>query len=131
MARVTVEDCVKIIPNRFELTLYAAQRARQISAGSPITVERNNDKNPVIALREIAEESISIEALEEFIIRSMQRVFPHDEHEPDMEDEMMSDNFSALLMAGEDDDDDDIVSENIQRDDIESELSVFEDEEAI
>lgn len=129
MARVTVEDCVKIIPNRFELTLYAAQRARQISAGSPITVERNNDKNPVIALREIAEESISIKGLEEFIVRSMQRVFPHDEHESDMEDDMMSDNFSALLMA--DDDEDDIVSENIQRDDLESELSVFEDEETI
>ena len=63
MARVTVEDCVDKVPNRFELVLLAAHRAREIAAGSPITVERDNDKNPVVALREIAEETQSAEAL--------------------------------------------------------------------
>ena len=132
MARVTVEDCVKIVPNRFELTLCAAQRARQISAGSPITVERNNDKNAVVALREIAEETVSIEALEEFMIRSLQRVSPHDDHEADMEDDSTPDNFPALLMSGDDEDDeDDIIAENLVREDVKSELSVFEDLESL
>ena len=63
MPRVTVEDCVDKIPNRFELVLLAARRARNIHSGAPLTVERDNDKNPVIALREIAEETIELEAL--------------------------------------------------------------------
>jgi DNA-directed RNA polymerase subunit omega len=63
MARVTVEDCVDKIPNRFELVLLAARRARNIHSGAPLTVERDNDKNPVIALREIADETIELEAL--------------------------------------------------------------------
>ncbi len=61
MARVTVEDCVLKVPNRFDLVMVAAQRSRDILAGAPLTLERDNDKNPVIALREIAEESVSIE----------------------------------------------------------------------
>ena len=64
MARVTVEDCVDKIPNRFELVLLAARRARNINSGAPLTVERDNDKNPVIALREIADETIEISALQ-------------------------------------------------------------------
>ena len=73
MARVTVEDCVDKIPNRFELVLLAAQRARALSAGVQITVERDNDKNPVVALREIAEETITPDQLRNEMTRSLQR----------------------------------------------------------
>ncbi|MDI2090060.1 DNA-directed RNA polymerase subunit omega [Commensalibacter oyaizuii] len=73
MARVTVEDCVEKIPNRFELVLYASQRARNISRGEAITVERDNDKNPVIALREIAEEKVNLDSIQSDIIRSLAR----------------------------------------------------------
>lgn len=83
MARVTVEDCVDKVPNRFELVLLAAHRARSISAGSPITLERENDKNPVVALREIAERKVSPEDLNEDLIHSMQRYVEVDEPEPD------------------------------------------------
>lgn len=83
MARVTVEDCVDKVPNRFELVLLAAHRGRTISAGAPITVERENDKNPVVALREIAERTISSEDMKEDLIHSMQRYVEVDEPEPD------------------------------------------------
>jgi DNA-directed RNA polymerase subunit omega len=83
MARVTVEDCVDKIPNRFELVLLAAHRARSISAGAPIAVERENDKNPVVALREIAEKIIEPEDIKEDLIHSMQRFVEVDEPEPD------------------------------------------------
>ncbi len=73
MARVTVEDCVQQIPNRFELVLIAAQRAREINAGAPMTVEKDNDKNPVIALREIAEENINLDALRNVLIHGQQK----------------------------------------------------------
>ena len=75
MARVTVEDCVELVPNRFELVLLAAQRARGISAGAELTVDRDRDKNPVVALREIAEETVSLEDLRETLITSNQRQF--------------------------------------------------------
>lgn len=83
MARVTVEDCVDKIPNRFELVLLAAHRARSISAGAPIAVERENDKNPVVSLREIAEKIIEPEDIKEDLIHSMQRYVEVDEPEPD------------------------------------------------
>jgi DNA-directed RNA polymerase subunit omega len=73
MARVTVEDCVEKIPNRFELVLLAAQRARNLSRGEELTVERDNDKNPVVALREIAEETVPLEKLEMDLIKSLSR----------------------------------------------------------
>lgn len=72
MARVTVEDCIKLIPNRFELVLMAAQRTRAITSGSTITVPRNNDKNPVISLREIASQTINIEELRKNLIKTLQ-----------------------------------------------------------
>lgn len=71
MARVTVEDCVDKVPNRFELVILAAHRAREIAAGSPITLERDNDKNPVVALREIAEETQQADGLRERLIEGM------------------------------------------------------------
>lgn len=84
MARVTVEDCVLKIPNRFDLVMLAAQRARDISSGTPLTVERDNDKNPVVALREIADESIDIEYLAEALVQGMQKYVEVDEPEEDI-----------------------------------------------
>ena len=74
MARVTVEDCIEKIPNRFDLVLTAAQRARNIQKGELLTIDRDDDKNPVIALREIAGETIDINQIEDRIIQSMQRL---------------------------------------------------------
>src|SRR5881394_1309686 len=74
MARVTVEDCIEKVPNRFSLVLLSAHRARAVSAGSPIMVDRDNDKNPVVALREIADDVIDAEELKETLIASLQRV---------------------------------------------------------
>jgi DNA-directed RNA polymerase subunit omega len=85
MARITVEDCVEKIPNRFDVVVLAAKRAREISAGAYITVPRDNDKNPVIALREIAEESVSFENLKNSIIKSFQRNFVTDDIEKEIE----------------------------------------------
>ena len=79
MARVTVEDCVTKVSNRFELVMYAAQRARRISGGSELTVERDNDKNPVVALREIAESTIDIEDLADRLIKGLQKYAEVDE----------------------------------------------------
>jgi DNA-directed RNA polymerase subunit omega len=73
MARVTVEDCVQKVPNRFELVMLAAQRARNLSRGEEITLDRDNDKNPVVALREIADETIPLEKLEQDLIKSLSR----------------------------------------------------------
>ncbi|MDD9878809.1 MAG: DNA-directed RNA polymerase subunit omega [Magnetovibrio sp.] len=81
MARVTVEDCVVKIPNRFDLVMIASQRARGISAGAQLTVDRDNDKNPVVALREIAEETVELGDLEEELIKSLQTFVEMDEPE--------------------------------------------------
>ncbi|AEQ51133.1 DNA-directed RNA polymerase subunit omega [Pelagibacterium halotolerans] len=83
MARVTVEDCIEKIPNRFELVLAAAHRARMISSGGQITVDRDNDKNPVVALREIGDGTISPEDLQEDLIHSLQKYVEVDEPEMD------------------------------------------------
>ena len=83
MARVTVEDCVDKVPNRFDLVLLAAQRARQVSGGAELTLDRDRDKNPVVALREIAEETIKPKQLEEALVSSLQRVQIDDEEEAD------------------------------------------------
>ncbi len=83
MARVTVEDCVDKVPNRFDLVLLAAQRAREISGGAELTIDRDRDKNPVIALREIAEQTIKPKDLNEAVISSLQHILPDDEEEAD------------------------------------------------
>ncbi len=88
MARVTVEDCVLKVPNRFELVLLAAQRAKNISAGAPLTVEQDRDKNPVIALREIADETINLPDLETALVTGMQK-FVKEEEVPSDEEENM------------------------------------------
>jgi DNA-directed RNA polymerase subunit omega len=83
MARVTVEDCIDKVDNRFELVLLASHRARLISQGAPITIDRDNDKNPVVALREIADETLSPDDLKEDLIHSLQKHVEIDEPEPD------------------------------------------------
>src|SRR3954471_9523547 len=83
MARVTVEDCVDKIPNRFDLVLLSAQRARQISGGAELTIDRDRDKNPVVALREIAEQSVKPKQLEEALVSNLQRVQIDDDEAPD------------------------------------------------
>jgi DNA-directed RNA polymerase subunit omega len=83
MARVTVEDCVDKVPNRFDLVLLAAQRARQISGGAELTIDRDRDKNPVVALREIAEETVLPEELNEAVVSNLQRVQIDEEDMPD------------------------------------------------
>lgn len=83
MARVTVEDCVLKVPNRFDLILISAQRSRQISSGAALTVERDNDKNPVVSLREIAENKVDVESLKGTLIQGLQRHVEVDEPEDD------------------------------------------------
>lgn len=83
MARITAEDCILKVPNRFQLVMYAAQRARSISAGAALTVDRDNDKNPVVALREIAESSIPVDELEGVLVKSLQKHVELDEPEED------------------------------------------------
>ncbi|HEX5317785.1 MAG TPA: DNA-directed RNA polymerase subunit omega [Stellaceae bacterium] len=87
MARVTVEDCVLRVPNRFELVLLAGQRAREITAGAPLSVDRDDDKNPVVALREIADETVPLDHLKDGLIRAMQKHVEMDEPEetPELE----------------------------------------------
>jgi DNA-directed RNA polymerase subunit omega len=91
MARVTVEDCVVKVPNRFDLVMVSAQRAREIAAGGTLTVERDNDKNPVVALREIAESSVDIDNLRQSLIGSLQKHVETEEPEEDMMELIASD----------------------------------------
>ena len=98
MARVTVEDCIDKIPNRFDLVLAAAQRARHISAGNPLTIDRDNDKNPVVALREIADETIDPDKLRDDIVNGLQKLtnaeFVEDEGVENFEDNGLKNNYS-------------------------------------
>lgn len=143
MARVTVEDCVDKIPNRYELLMVAAQRAKDLAAGSPLTVARDNDKNSVIALREIADETISIEELQKSLVMGLQKYVEVEEPE---EEEMeilaaekelaeLDDQFSGVLLDTEmsdtmqvHSDDDDIL--DLDSAEGEAELSL-DDEEGI
>jgi DNA-directed RNA polymerase subunit omega len=112
MARVTVEDCVDKVPNRFELVMLAAHRARALAAGAPLTVDRDNDKNPVVALREIADETLSADRLREHAIESFQRQIEVDEPEDDVmtllvgadapvEDDMSEERLLRALMEAQ------------------------------
>jgi DNA-directed RNA polymerase subunit omega len=98
MARVTVEDCVDKVSNRFDLILFAAQRARQISSGADLTLDRDRDKNPVVALREIAEQTVKPRELEEAIVTSLQRVRVDEEDETE-ELSSLSDAAEALRLT--------------------------------
>lgn len=128
MARVTVEDCVEIVPNRFELVLLAARRAREISSGSAITVSKDNDKNPVIALREIADQTISADVLRDNVVRSMQRIVFRDETDEDLENEFLDALSNTVInMNDEDDDEDDAAASQILQAEAESQLNILED----
>tara|TARA_B100000524_G_scaffold211775_1_gene110901 strand:- start:1166 stop:1570 length:405 start_codon:yes stop_codon:yes gene_type:complete len=96
MARVTVEDCVKRIPNRFDLVIAAAQRSREISNGVSLEVDRDNDKNPVVSLREIAAEAIDAESLQERFIRSMQKNLIKEDNSIE-EEASLEEEFAAYL----------------------------------
>jgi DNA-directed RNA polymerase subunit omega len=129
MARVTVEDCVLKVPNRFDLVLVASQRAREITAGAPLTLDRDNDKNPVVALREIADETVAIDRLQDQLIRGMQKHVEIDEPEETIE--LESNLFGvaeALGVAGlgEEVEEEEPAEEDELAEDI---LSVEEDEE--
>ena len=96
MARVTVEDCIKKIPNRFDLVIAAAQRSRELSNGIAIEVDRDNDKNPVVSLREIASEAVDSESLQERFIRSMQKNLNKEDNNF-VEEESLEEEFAAYL----------------------------------
>jgi DNA-directed RNA polymerase subunit omega len=100
MARVTVEDCVLQVPNRFELVLLAAQRAREISSGAPLSVERDDDKNPVVALREIADETIRLDHLRDSVVRGMQKHVEIDEPEESSELDLDQSLFGVAAPLG-------------------------------
>ncbi|MBI1326775.1 MAG: DNA-directed RNA polymerase subunit omega [Alphaproteobacteria bacterium] len=126
MARVTVEDCVTIVPNRFELVMVAAQRARRIGTGASLTIERDNDKNPVVSLREIAEETVVVDDLKEDLVKSHQRLLHIAEDDNEKIDNMDGEEeWSALVsqsspkgfedidMSGDDDSDDEAGMEDL------------------
>ena len=101
MARVTVEDCVVKIPNRFDLVMTAAQRAREIASGASITLDRDNDKNPVVALREIADETVNLPGLMESLVKGLQRQVEVDEPEEEILEVMADEQALAqAMMAG-------------------------------
>ncbi|AZO48257.1 MAG: DNA-directed RNA polymerase subunit omega [Mesorhizobium sp.] len=108
MARVTVEDCIDKVDNRFELVLLAGHRARQISQGAQITVPRDNDKNPVIALREIADETLSPDDLKEDLIHSLQKHVEVDE--PEADGEVIADQTGAAVATADADDAEDNIA---------------------
>ncbi len=108
MARVTVEDCIKQVENRFELIIAASQRAREISNGSKLEVEKDNDKNTVISLREIGDEAIAYDDLKERYLKSLQKVIINNE---DDEDNDLEEEFSAYLK--QDDTDDNLSPDNL------------------
>ena len=124
MARVTVEDCVLQIPNRFELVMLAAQRSRDISAGAPLSVERDNDKNPVVALREIADTTLDLDVLQNALIKSLQKVAEADEPEEEIVDFLATEQDlardaaaaedvgeGALSLAEDDEDEEELIEE--------------------
>ncbi len=98
MARITVEDCIQKINNRFDLVVFAVQRGREISAGDQITVERDNDKNTVVSLREIAESTVDVTELKENLILSMQKQIVEEENESEDEtEEVISDSGENII----------------------------------
>ncbi len=99
MARVTVEDCVMQVPNRFDLVMLAAQRARDVAAGAVLTIDRDRDKNPVVALREIAEQTVVLDHLHEALIKGMQKHAEVDEPEEGQELLELEHQLAATLAA--------------------------------
>ena len=126
MARVTVEDCVVKVPNRFQLVLLAAQRAREITSGAPLSLDRDDDKNPVVALREIAEDTIQLDHLQEVLVRGMQKHVEMDEPEeaPELEQTLFGVADPIGPVISEDEIDEEAIEEELEED-----LLAVEDEE--
>ena len=133
MARVTVEDCVVKIPNRFELVLLAAQRAREITSGAPLSIDRDDDKNPVIALREIADETIELDHLKDSLVRGMQKHVEMDEPEeaPELEQTLFGIADPTGPVISENETDEEAVEEELEEDllDVEDEADIEEEAE--
>ena len=128
MARVTVEDCVVKVPNRFELVLLAAQRAREITSGAPLSLDRDNDKNPVVALREIAEDTVQLDHLQDSLVRSMQKHVEIDEPEeaPELEQTLFGVADPVGPVISEDETDEEALEEELEED-----LLTVEDEDEV
>ena len=127
MARVTVEDCVVTVPNRFELVLLAAQRAREISSGAPLSIDRDDDKNPVVALREIADETVALDHLKSSVVRGMQKHVEIDEPEEDTEIEIGAQQWPTELAQPVDmEEDDAALDEELSED-----MLVVADDDAV
>jgi len=116
MARVTVEDCIDKVDNRFELVLLAGHRARQISQGAQITIPRDNDKNPVVALREIADETLSPDDLKEDLIHSLQKHVEVDEPESDGQE--LTDQSAATTSVGADEAEENIAFDRMSEEEL-------------
>ena len=118
MARVTVEDCVLKVPNRFELVLLAAQRAREITSGAPLSVDRDDDKNPVVALREIADETVGLDHLKNSVVRGMQKHVeidePEETHEVELDTTLFGVAAPSVLIEAED-----VEAEDLEEEDAE------------
>jgi len=126
MARVTVEDCVVRVPNRFDLVLLAAQRAREITSGAPLSVDRDDDKNPVVALREIADSTIELDHLKDSLVRGMQKHVEMDEPEeaPELEQTLFGVADPTGPVVSEDETDEEAVDEELEEDLLEDEDEV-------
>jgi DNA-directed RNA polymerase subunit omega len=129
MARVTVEDCVVKVPNRFDLVLVAAQRAREITAGAQLTLDRDDDKNPVVALREIADETVPIDRLQDQLIRGMQKHVEIDEPEETIE--LESNLFGVAEALGVAGMTDDVEDEPAEEDELAEDMLSLEDEDDV
>ena len=123
MARVTVEDCVLKVPNRFELVLLAAQRAREITSGAPLSVDRDDDKNPVVALREIADETVGLDHLKNSVVRGMQKHVeidePEETHEVELDTTLFGVAAPSVLIEAEDVEAEDVEAEDLEEEDAE------------
>jgi DNA-directed RNA polymerase subunit omega len=130
MARVTVEDCVVKVPNRFELVLLAAQRAREITSGAPLTLDRDDDKNPVVALREIADETVGLLQLKDAVVRGMQKHVEIDEPEETHELEIDPATFGVAAPIGVlgGTDEADAIELGAEEDDLDAEDTPLDDE---
>jgi DNA-directed RNA polymerase subunit omega len=123
MARVTVEDCIVQVPNRFELVLLAAQRARNISRGEELTVDRDNDKNPVVALREIADQTVELPGLEQDLVKSLLRAPEPEPVEEEVIDLIATDENIFGVMDVNEDPLPDVGGDDLSGDDIEAAIA--------
>jgi DNA-directed RNA polymerase subunit omega len=129
MARVTVEDCVLKVPNRFDLVLVAAQRAREITAGQPLTLDRDDDKNPVVALREIADDTVAVDRLQDSLIRGMQKHVEIDEPEETIELESNLFGVAEALGVAGLEDGEEVEEEAAEEDELAEDMLSLEDEQ--